>query len=506
MARIKKEDQEENVKTTFPDRNGIKFDYDAVMGKIEVAHKLSTNELNKEAYRQCALSTGNLMMDLMLGGGIQPAWNTIWGGEGSCKSTTVMSISANVMDLQVPLFNYWDYEQALDVEYFTNILEIINPGATYEQIFGVRNIKDPSKYDIYPRIRYYPHDVGEDFYLAMGEVLRMLPDKTYLQGKWWYVFPNTRQGKADAGPNYDKKLYQKFKQFYVEAPDGGRLQMLMILDSIQAMNPENQETGDLKKAMAQDARMHAMHLKKVRSKLRKKHCAVLAIGQLRQNPGQMFGNPEYTSGGNTIKHAADVRQKHASRSSPNGNGPVEKEASVLVDGAEDQYKYINIKNEKNKFYTPHTEGWARVWGDHEGQGRGFDPVYDCYMYLRCTGRIVGKLGVGKGETLKTIQVHWPENGINNVKMSWYDFKAMVLFGIFEDKNTKLELKDMCERFDIRKGKKVHNPRIRQRCFEDLRSGKGLELFQQVRVGIFEQGVDVEEEDEDEYALELEDEE
>ena len=357
--------------------NGIKFDYDKAMNAVEVAHKLSATELSKEVYRQCALSTGNLMMDLMMGGGIQAAWNTIWGGEGSCKTTTVESTAANIMQIQVPLFAYFDYEQAMDPEYFQNILDVIDPTTNHDKIFGVRNLRDPSKWDLSPRIRYYAHDVGEDFYLSMGQLLRALPDKRYVQGKWYYVFPNTRQGRADAGANYDKKLYQKWKEFFVEAHDGGRLQMIMVIDSVQAMNPEAQEDNDPTKQLAQDAAMHGRHLKKVRGKLRRKHCAVLAIGQLRQNPGARFQNPEYTPGGNTLKHASDVRQKHASRSSPNGSGPVENEASVLLEGGTDTYKYINIKNEKNKFYTPHTEGWARVWGDHEGNGRGFCPVYDC---------------------------------------------------------------------------------------------------------------------------------
>lgn len=501
VARKRAKEVVEEVDST----NGIKFDYEAVIGQIEVAHKLTSTELSKDAYRLCALSTGNLMMDLMLGGGIMPAWNTIWGGEGSCKSTTVMSISANVMDLKVPLFTYFDYEQALDAEYFTNILSIINPEASYDQIFGVRNFKNPSKFDVKPRIHYYPHDVGEDFYLSMGELLRLLPDKTYLQSKWWYVFPNTKQGRANAGPKYDKNMYRQYKQFYVEAPDGGRLQMLMVIDSIQAMNPENQETGDLKKAMAQDARMHSAHLKKVRGKLRKKHCAVLAIGQLRVNPGQMFGNPEYSSGGNTIKHAADVRQKHSSRSSPNGGGPIEKEPSMLLEGAEDQYKYIAMKNEKNKFFTPHTDGWARVWfSDHDGQGRGFDPVYDTYMFLRCTGRVIGKLGPGKGEFGKSLQIHWPENGIDNIKMSWWDFKCLVLWGLF-GKEYSADLKELCETLGIMKGKKIHNPHLRKRCFELIKDGTALDDFQQVRVGIFEQNAEASEDEVDPDELELEDE-
>jgi RecA/RadA recombinase len=504
MARTKTVVDVDETPVIGSSTNGMKFDYDKAMNAVEVAHKLSATELDKSVYRKCALSTGNLMMDLMMGGGIQAAWNTIWGGEGSCKTTTVESTAANIMQIQVPLFAYFDYEQAMDPEYFQNILDVIDPATNHDKIFGVRNLKDPSKWDLAPRIRYYAHDVGEDFYLSMGQLLRALPDKRYVQGKWYYVFPNTRQGRADAGPNYDKKMYQKWKEFFVEAPDGGRLQMIMVIDSIQAMNPEAQEDNDPTKQLAQDAAMHGRHLKKVRGKLRRKHCAVLAIGQLRQNPGARFQNPEYTPGGNTLKHASDVRQKHASRSSPNGSGPVETEASVLLDGGTDTYKYINIKNEKNKFYTPHTEGWARVWGDHEGNGRGFDPVYDCFLFMACTGRIVGRLGIDKGQIPKKFQMHWPENGINNVSITWWDFKALVLYNIFP--GFKKELKELCTQLGIEKKGKLHNPKIRERAFEDIKSGKALDLFQAIRVGGFVQEVEANEEDDsDEYALDLEDE-
>jgi hypothetical protein len=177
---------------------------------------------------------------------------------------------------------------------------------------------------------------------------------------------------------------------------------------------------------------------------------------------------------------------------------------VLLDGGTDTYKYINIKNEKNKFYTPHTEGWARVWGDHEGNGRGFDPVYDCFLFMACTGRIVGRLGIDKGQIPKKFQMHWPENGINNVSITWWDFKALVLYNIFP--GFKKELKELCTQLGIEKKGKLHNPKIRERAFEDIKSGKALDLFQAIRVGGFVQEVEANEEDDsDEYALDLEDE-
>lgn len=483
------------------------FDYNSVMDEVEKNHGLITADLNKAELRSAAISTGVLVQDLITGGGVQPAWNVWWGGEGAAKSTTVMSIVGNTTTQEVPLVPYYDYEQALDPEYFSNNLKIINPNGIYDQVFGVRNIKT-GKWDVPPKVRYYPHDVGEDFYLSVGDLLRALPDKLYMDGKWWYVYPKTREGQR-AAKGYNKVLLRKHNKFFVEAEDGSRIQALIIIDSIQAMNPDSQETGKLQKQMAQAAAMHSKHIGKVWSKLRRKHCAVVAIGQLRVNPGQMFGNKEYSPGGNALKHAASVRNKLQARSSPNGNGPIETEASVLSPGATDSYKYIYMKNEKNKFYTPAKDGWLRVWVDnHEGEGQGFDPVYDCFQYLSMTGRIVGYIGGNKGKTPTKMTIHWPENGFLMMKISWLTFKELVLFGIYSS-DYKAQLKETCLNIGLLVNGKAHNPKIRERCFGELKDGIGYERYQQACAGLLEidtTGLDIDdEEDEDDIEFEEEDE-
>jgi hypothetical protein len=117
---------------------------------------------------------------------------------------------------------------------------------------------------------------------------------------------------------------------------------------------------------------------------------------------------------------------------------------------------------------------------------------------------VGRLGIDKGQIPKKFQMHWPENGINNVSITWWDFKALVLYNIFP--GFKKELKELCTQLGIEKKGKLHNPKIRERAFEDIKSGKALDLFQAIRVGGFVQEVEANEEDDsDEYALDLEDE-
>jgi hypothetical protein len=311
----------------------------------------------------------------------------------------------------------------------------------------------------------------------------MLPDKVFHDKRWWYVFENTKVNKSVVGSDYNKKLFSETGMFYTEAEDGGRLQALILLDSYQAMNPGSQEKDDPSAALAQDARMHAANIKQVRGKLRKKHCAVVGVSQLRVNPGQRFGNPEYLSGGNALKHAADCRNKQVARSSPHGSGLIEEEASVLIDGGVDTYKYVHVKNEKNKFATPHCSGWLRIWIDHEGEGRGFCPAYDCFQYLVATGRIpLGSSAKDKGQIPKKLSLTWPEHKID-WELSWLDFKGLILL-------EGAELKEHCKNLGIDK-----NPRIRTRCQAEMDDGSGFSLYHKLRVGGGEAETDDEEEDE-----------
>lgn len=466
----------------------MKFDYDSALSAMEKQFRLIAGGVDKDAIYASRVSTGVLVQDLVFGGGITPGWHTIYGGEGAAKSTTEMSILANAVNTDIPIITYWDYEQSLDPQYMGNILSCISPNGNYSQLMGDRDPKT-GKWAIQPRVRYYSADVGEDFYLAMGSLLRMLPDKVFQDKKWWYVFANTKANKAIVGSSYNKKFFSETGMYYVEAEDGGRLQALILLDSYQAMNPNAQEEDDPSGALAQDARMHAANIKKVRGKLRKKHCAVVGVSQLRVNPGQRFGNPEYVSGGNALKHAADCRNKQTARSSPHGAGAVEEEASVIVDGGSDSYKYVHVRNEKNKFATPHCSGWLRIWIDHEGEGRGFCPAYDCFQYLVATGRIpLGAAAKEKGMIPKKLNLTWAEHDID-WELSWLDFKGLVLL-------EGAALKEHCHNLGIKK-----NPHIRKRCIEEMNDGTGFSLYHKLRVG---GGVN-EAEDDDDEVLEYDDE-
>jgi hypothetical protein len=56
------------------------------------------------------MSTGTLILDLILGGGIRPAMYTSAGWEQSCKTTGALSIIASAIKQGVPLISHWDFE------------------------------------------------------------------------------------------------------------------------------------------------------------------------------------------------------------------------------------------------------------------------------------------------------------------------------------------------------------------------------------------------------------
>lgn len=456
-------------------------DYTSLMLRAEKSFSKTSGTLDLDAIAQSRVSTGLLTYDLVLGGGIIPGWYTIYGDEGSGKTLIQTTIFAACLHNNVHLLSHWDYEQALDANNVGNVLKSMlgkkeNEEASKEldQLLGVKDPKT-GKYLVEPRLWYYPADVGEEFYKMTSSILRNMPDKVYSDNKWWYVWDNTQANRklANAAGTIDKKKFTATNKFWVEASDGAALQMMTFIDSYQAMNPEAQEEEDSHNGMAQDARMHAAHLKKVRGKLRKKQATVIGISQIRLNPGARFGNPEYVTGGKTLAHAADCRNKHTARSVPHGKGPIEEEPSVIVENASDTYKYIHVKNEKNKFSSPYIQVWMRVWIDHEGNCRGFCPAYDTLMYLMATGRVEGYSDFNDGKIPRKFT--FTLGGHTFKKINWLDFKALVVL-----KGTAL--KEHCEGMGLKKKDKVWNPKIRETCMEELTKGNGFDLFNSIRVG------------------------
>ena len=59
------------------------------------------------------LSTGMLMLDIVLGGGLTAGWYTNFGQEQTCKTTGAVTILSAALNSDVPILGYWDYEGCL---------------------------------------------------------------------------------------------------------------------------------------------------------------------------------------------------------------------------------------------------------------------------------------------------------------------------------------------------------------------------------------------------------
>lgn len=188
-------------------------------------------------------------------------------------------------------------------DYIQNILEAQGSNIDVRHIFGMRHPELQDKWIIPPRMRYYAESEGERFYIAMGQMLKALPDKVCVNGDWYLGFERTKQNISKYKGKYDAKLSSKFGKLMVPSPNGGAIQALIILDSFPAMTPADDDEGEGTKGLALDARMHSKHYKKVRSKLKRKNATLVGVNQIRLNPGARFGNPEYEPCGMAIKHA-----------------------------------------------------------------------------------------------------------------------------------------------------------------------------------------------------------
>lgn len=82
---------------------------------------------------------------------------------------------------------------------------------------------------------------------------------------------------------------------------------VVVLDSIAVLQPPQEETSEVGKAnMALMARFLPPELRKLVSLVSTTGVLFIAINQIRTNPGQLYGNPDDTTGGRALKHAHTV--------------------------------------------------------------------------------------------------------------------------------------------------------------------------------------------------------
>lgn len=110
MAKAKSKSKETAEETSMFFNPGDEMDSE--MDSIEKKFSLTTSMLDPTEPR---LSTGQLSLDIILGGGIVAGgWYTIFGGEQSCKSTLTTTLIASTMKQKFKGIVVWfDYEGCL---------------------------------------------------------------------------------------------------------------------------------------------------------------------------------------------------------------------------------------------------------------------------------------------------------------------------------------------------------------------------------------------------------
>jgi RecA/RadA recombinase len=430
---------------------------DSTLDSIERDYNLSNSSLDKSDVRT---STGLLVMDLILGGGlVGGSWYTLFGKEQSAKSTMASTIMANMLNVStVPVVTMIDAEGSSAADYLENIMKSFGIKSDIEHLFGLR---DPTtgKWAVKPRVRYYAEAIGEKVFDYIAKLQRALPDKVKVGDGYYYLYDDTKVNRKLLGDNFDPAYLKATGKLRVTC-DNGDMQALIIIDSLPALLSEKQDVDDPGNAMAVSARMFSAQVPRVKGKMRGKRMTILAINQLRDKPGVVYGPSEYEPSGNTVKLLSDCRIQLTSRSIPHGKGQLEEEESIANSGGKDVYRYVHARAVKNKLSAPYIEGWNRLWiSDHEGQARGFDPMWDTYQYLLTTGQISGTRNNIKLRLIATSgQLLEPKK-----PLKWMDLKRWVV-------GTSQDAASVCTMLGI---KPFY---IRKFCQRQLADGLGIKLF------------------------------
>lgn len=457
MAKTKKQSTSDDI---------VQFDYTGFLTETvdSVAQRLNYDSDPIES--ATPMSTGMLTLDLLYGGGIRPGWYTHFGKEQSSKTTGALVIAANAIKEKVPLITFFDYEgsSANSMPYIQSILNTTGIDKTIAQVFGTKD-HDSGKWITPPIIRFHVESVAEKFFDFLANVLRELPDKKMINGRWWLIYEDNKKNKARVGEFADPSMSKRYGPgLWVPAPNG-ELQALFIVDSYPAMNPASNDEEETDNSLALQARMFSKQLPRVKGRLMQKMVAVIGTNQLRDAPMVMYGPKENEPGGQALKFNADCRCKFTPRSSGQPLWPKnfdketgwEIEPSVEFEKGRDSYRYIHLKTIKNKLSVPNRVGWIRIWAnDGEGSARGYDPVFDTLYYLYVTGQLVGR---GR----KSMKLKLNKTDIEP-SVTWIDLKQWILGNVA----TK---KEICAKLGYKKPFC-----LRKYCFTQLKKGIGEKLY------------------------------
>ena len=122
-------------------------------------------------------------------------------------------------------------------------------------------------------------------------------------------------------PVYAKNIGVDIDDLYISQPDNGEQALeitetmvrsgavdIVIVDSVAALVPQAELDGTMSdNSIGLQARLMSKALRNLARDMNKNKCTVIFINQLREKIGIMFGNPETTTGGRSLRFYASVR-------------------------------------------------------------------------------------------------------------------------------------------------------------------------------------------------------
>ena len=122
-------------------------------------------------------------------------------------------------------------------------------------------------------------------------------------------------------PSYARNLGINLDDMIISQPDNGEAALeiadtlvrsgaigLIVIDSVAALVPQVELEGGMgDNQMGLQARLMSKALRKLASTVSKTNSTIIFINQIRMKIGVMFGSPETTTGGNSLKFYASVR-------------------------------------------------------------------------------------------------------------------------------------------------------------------------------------------------------
>lgn len=131
---------------------------------------------------------------------------------------------------------------------------------------------------------------------------------------------------------------------------------VIVVDSVAALVPEAElkgEMGDV--TVGAQARLMSQSLRRVNPRLGKSKAVVIFINQLREKIGVMFGSPETTPGGRSLKFYASVRLSVTAPAGQRIKDPKDKNAFIGLG--------TNVRVVKNKVAPPQKKAeYELIWG------------------------------------------------------------------------------------------------------------------------------------------------